>query len=88
MGGSNHKECKGDFYELNKATQEVTQDELFFKLSDSDKEFWFVCASNQSYVTRKGEVIALVDGYDGKGQLISYRYGAASIRRIYTYQAE
>ena len=59
MGGFDG-DCKGDVYVLNTATKEVTRDELSFKLSDSDNQFKFLCPYNQSYVTRKGEIIAFV----------------------------
>ena len=58
MGGISGREYKSDVYIFNTATQEVTLDESSLKLSHSDKEFGFNCPKNQSYVTRKREVIA------------------------------
>ena len=57
MGG----DLKSDVYVFNTVTQEVMQDKKSLKLRDSEDEFKFDCLYNQSYVTRKGEIIAWVE---------------------------
>ena len=83
MGGWNSRGYKSDVYVFNTATQAVTREKSSLKLSDSDNQFKFACPYNQSYVTRKGEIIALVADSDRKGHLISYRYGADTVSKLY-----
>ena len=70
---------------FNTATQEVRRYDLTLKLSDSDKKLKFSCFCNQSYATRKGEMIALVYDPVLKYYLISYRHCSDTISILHTY---
>ena len=82
MGGSDGA-YKSDVCVFNTATQEVRRDKESLKLSDSDNQFKFCNFYNQSYVTRNREVIGRVRDADRKYHLISYRYGADTVSKLW-----